>query len=72
MRRVSRVKADDREKLYESTKRLYLVAAALIIGGLAASGSFDRTVGGVLLLMGWASGVVGLHRLGRAGSTPRG
>lgn len=62
---------DDVEKHWETTKRRYLGAAALIIVGLAVAGSFDRTTGGVLLLIGWIAGILGLHRLGRAGSVRR-
>ena len=61
----------DREALYETTKRRYLGAAALVILGLAVAGSVDRTTGGVILILGWAAGILGLHRLGRAGSAPR-
>jgi hypothetical protein len=71
MRSVSEVKSADADKLYETTKRRYLAAAALVIVGLAVAGSFDRTTGGVILLVGWSAGILGLHRLGRAGSTPR-
>ena len=61
----------DRERAYESTKRLYVGAAVLVTAGLAVAGSVDRTAGGVILLTGWIAGILGLHRLGRAGSTPR-
>lgn len=71
MRGVSEAKTDDREKLYETTKRHYLVAVVLVTLGLAVAGSVDRTTGGVLLLLGWSAGIMGLHRLGRAGSNPR-
>jgi hypothetical protein len=71
MRDVTEAKPDDRERLWESTKRRYIGAAALIIVGLAVAGSFDRSVGGVIMLAGWIAGILGLHRLGRAGSTPR-
>jgi hypothetical protein len=69
---VSEAKTDvDPDKLYETTKRRYLAAAALVIVGLAVAGSFDRTTGGVILLVGWIAGIFGLHRLGRAGSVRR-
>ena len=71
MRDVSEVKTDDREASWEKTKRLYLGAAALIVVGLGVAGSFDRATGGVLLLAGWIAGVMGLHRMGRAGSVRR-
>jgi hypothetical protein len=71
MRGVSEAKTDDREKIYETKKRQYLVAITLVTLGLAVAGSVDRTTGGVLLLAGWSAGILGLHRLGRAGSRPR-
>ena len=71
MRSVSEAKPDDSEDFYEKTKRRYLGAAALVILGLAVAGSVDRSTGGVILLVGWIAGILGLHRLGRAGSAPR-
>lgn len=71
MRGVTEAKTDDREKIYEKTKRHYLIAIVLVTLGLAVAGSVDRATGGVLLLVGWAAGIMGLHRLGRAGSRPR-
>ena len=71
MRGVSEAKTDDPERLYETTKRRYLGAIALITLGLAVAGSVDRTTGGVIMLAGWIAGIVGLHRLGRAGSRRR-
>lgn len=53
---------------FEHAKRLLLVACVTIGGGLAIAGSVDRTSGGVLVLVGWLSALVSLHRLGRAGS----
>lgn len=60
-----------READYEKTKRLFVGAALAISLGLAVSGTLDRSAGGVILLVGWIAGVMGLHRMGRAGSTPR-
>jgi hypothetical protein len=71
MRGVSEAKSEDREKLYEATKRRYLGAIALVTLGLAVAGTLDRTVGGLILLAGWIAAIMGLHRLGRAGSRPR-
>jgi hypothetical protein len=69
---VSEAKTDvDPDKLYETTKRRYLASAALVIAGLGVAGSFDRSTGGVILLLGWITGILGLHRLGRAGSVRR-
>jgi hypothetical protein len=71
MRSVSEVKTDESEQAWETTKRRYLGAAALVTLGLGIAGSLDRTTGGVILLVGWIAGIFGLHRMGRAGSTPR-
>ena len=68
---MSEAKTDDVEKNWETTKRRYLGAAALIILGVAVAGSVDRTTGGVLMLVGWIAGVMGLHGMGRAGSVRR-
>jgi hypothetical protein len=68
---VDNVSTPQRERDYETTKRLYLAAVAIIAVGLAVAGSVDRAAGGVILLVGWIAGVMGLHRMGRAGSTPR-
>lgn len=56
---------------YAKAKRLFVIAAVGIAGGLAISGSVDRTTGGVLLLAGWIAGIAALHRLGRTGSERR-
>lgn len=71
MRSVSEAKTDEPDRAWESTKRRYVGAAALVTLGLAVAGSLDRTTGGVILLVGWVGGIFGLHRMGRAGSTPR-
>jgi hypothetical protein len=68
---VTEAKTDDPEKQWETTKRRYVGAIALVTLGLAVAGTLDRTTGGVILLTGWIAGILGLHRLGRAGSTPR-
>ena len=52
-------------------RRLLVVACAVVAVGLAVAGTVDPTAGGVVLLTGWLTGVAALHRLGRAGSTPR-
>ena len=53
---------------FDRAKRLLLVACAAIGAGLAVAGTIDRTTGGVLVLVGWLSAIVSLHRLGRTGS----
>jgi hypothetical protein len=52
-------------------RRLLVVACAVVAGGLAVAGTADPTAGGVVVLVGWLTGVAALHRLGRAGSEPR-
>jgi hypothetical protein len=71
MWRVSEVNTEERERVFDKTKRLFVGATALIAVGLAVAGTYDRAAGGVLLLAGWVAGVMGLHRMGRAGSAPR-
>lgn len=71
MRDVSEAKTETPDRGYDATKRLYVGAVTLIALGLAVSGTVDRATGGVLLLAGWIAGVLGLHRMGRTGSTPR-
>lgn len=68
---MSEAKTDDVEKNWQTTKRRYLGAAALIILGVGVAGSVDRSTGGVIMLLGWGTGIVGLHRMGRAGSVRR-
>ncbi|MCL2726549.1 MAG: hypothetical protein FWD69_19185 [Polyangiaceae bacterium] len=57
---------------FRRAKRLFVIAAAGIVLGLAMSGSFDRTAGGVLLCASWVLGVIALHRLGRSGRDAEG
>ena len=61
-------KMSDFEATFDRAKRLLTLAAIGITGGLAIAGSVERTAGGVILLAGWAIGIIALHRLGRAGS----
>lgn len=68
---MSEAKPEDAEAHYQTTKRRYVFAAAMIALGLAVAGSLDRSTGGVILLVGWIAGILGLHRLGRAGSVRR-
>jgi hypothetical protein len=56
---------------FEKAKRLFVVAAVAIAGGLAVAGSIDTKTGGVLVVAGWILAVAALHRLGRAGSSRR-
>lgn len=53
----------------ERRARTLFVGAVLAIAvGLAAAGSIDRTLGGVVTLGGWLVSVYALHRLGRVGA----
>ena len=56
---------------FERAKRPMLLAAVVVVAGLAIAGSFERTAGGAIVLAGWAIGIASLHRLGRAGSVSR-
>jgi hypothetical protein len=60
-----------RGSAYAKTKRLFAASASAIALGLGIAGTFDRDVGGAVLLGGWLLGIASLHRLGRAGSSPR-
>ena len=55
---------------FESSRMALLLAAGLIAGGLALSGSVSRTAGGAIVTLGWVVAVASLHRLGRAGPEP--
>jgi len=57
------------ETAYSSAKRVYLVAGAAMMLGLAIAGSVDPTSGGVIVVLSWVGGVYALHRLGRTGSS---
>lgn len=52
---------------YGRAKRLFAAAAGVIALGIAVAATAERTLGGGILLAGWALGLVALHRLGRAG-----
>jgi hypothetical protein len=58
-------------KSFEGERRTYVVSLVLMIGGLAIAGSFDSKAGGVIVVASWALAVFAIHRMGRAGSTPR-
>jgi hypothetical protein len=45
-----------------------LVASGVSVLGIAAAGTFSRTLGGVLLCAGWLFFAYALHSFGRAGS----
>ena len=68
---------------FERAKLPMLVAAVVMVAGLAISGSLDKTparagdpapsvpFGGAVVLAAWVLGIGALHRLGRAGSMDR-
>jgi len=58
-------------KSFEGERRSYLFSALGIALGLAVAGTFDAKAGGVIVVASWALAVFTLHRMGRAGSTPR-
>jgi hypothetical protein len=57
---------------WSMARAMFLGAAGTVALGLGIAGSGDRDVGGAVLLAGWGLTVLALHRLGRAGSSPRG
>ncbi len=68
---------------FERAKLPMLIAAVVMVAGLAISGSLDKTparagdpapsvpFGGAVVLAAWVLGIGALHRLGRAGSMDR-
>ncbi len=55
---------------YARARTVVLVAVVLVAIGLGVAGSTSRSLGGALVLVGWALALLGLHRLGRAGTAP--
>ena len=68
---------------FERAKLPMIIAAVVMVAGLAISGSLDKTpahagdpapsvpFGGAIVLAAWVLGIGALHRLGRAGSMDR-
>lgn len=56
---------------FERAKRTLLGALAATVAGLAIAGTVHKTLGGVIVVAGWAASIASLHRLGRAGSVKR-
>jgi hypothetical protein len=50
------------------TRSALALAAASSVLGIALAGTVSRTLGGVLLVLGWLAFVYALHSFGRAGS----
>jgi hypothetical protein len=71
------------EQPFERAKLPMVIAAVVMVAGLAISGSLDKTpsragdpapsvpFGGAIVLAAWVLGIGALHRLGRAGSMDR-
>lgn len=71
------------EQPFERAKLPMVIAAVVMVAGLAISGSLDKTparagdpapsvpFGGAVVLAAWVLGIGALHRLGRAGSMDR-
>jgi hypothetical protein len=69
--------------LFERAKLPMVIAAVVMVAGLAIAGSLDKTparagdpapsvpFGGAIVLAAWVLGIGALHRLGRAGSMDR-
>lgn len=52
----------------EARARRFLTWGALVTAlGLAVSGTVSQAIGGVVLVAGWATIVLGIHAYGRAG-----
>jgi hypothetical protein len=49
-------------------RRLLAIGSVLTAVGIAISGSYERTAGGIIVVVGWALVVYGIHSFGRAGS----
>ena len=60
--------AEQRRARAANTRTLVLVAAAVILVGIALSVSDDEGMGGWLTVAGLIAGIVALHRYGRLGS----
>lgn len=56
------------EAAYARARTVVLGAVILVAAGLGVAGSASRQLGGALVLVGWALALLGLHRLGRAGT----
>ena len=65
---------DQVKEPFERAKLPMVIAGFGIVIGLAVAGSIEKTTtgaGGAIVLASWVLGIGALHRLGRAGSTPR-
>ena len=60
--------AEERRARAASTRTLVLVAAAMVLVGIALSVMDDEGMGGWLTVLGLIAGIVALHRYGRLGS----
>jgi len=65
---VSAGAEEQEDEPFARARRMLVGAATAIAAGLAIAGSVERTVGGVVVAVGWVLAVGALHRLGRAGS----
>ncbi len=59
---------EQRRSRAASTRTLVLVAAVVILVGIALSVSDDEGMGGWVTLIGLIAGIVALHRYGRLGA----
>jgi hypothetical protein len=60
--------AEQRRARAASSRTLILVAAAIVLVGIALSVNDDEGMGGWLTLIGLVAGIVALHRYGRLGA----
>jgi hypothetical protein len=61
----------DEPKVETEARRAVVVAAGVSVAGVAVAGTFSRTVGGAVLVLGWLAFVYALHSYGRSGSDRR-
>ena len=60
--------AEQRRSRAANTRTLVLVAAAVVLVGIALAVSDDDGIGGWLTVLGLVAGIVALHRYGRLGA----
>jgi hypothetical protein len=60
--------AEQRRARAASTRTLVLVAAAIVLVGIALAVMDDEGMGGWLTIVGLVAGIVALHRYGRLGA----
>ncbi|MDB4996845.1 MAG: hypothetical protein JWM74_4277 [Myxococcaceae bacterium] len=54
--------------LEQRARRLLVVGSVVTTLGIAIAGTVERTAGGIVVVVGWALVIYGIHAFGRAGS----